>query len=703
MPRRPVLPRRPSEGPSLGLRRLLLLCGIAIACVGGVLYAEARIAPKVTLLVSEHGASWIRRQRPVSLGGWGATKEQVIFRKQFTTEATGRPHVVTVRAWWSFKMLWDGRPIFESDPSRESWKEPHDVVLPLVPVSGQHTLEFAVENTFGPSALLAYCDSLDLRTGLDWEEFHEKAGWQPVATVDQIELPEFSYRFESPARALASTLMWLGPLYLALCGGLIWIGRRQTDFSGMPGWFTASRCRWMVLAAWFLLAANNFMKLPAGLGYDLAGHVDYIRFIVDQAQLPDARNGIEMFQAPLFYVISAGFYRLLSRLVSGDTALLWLRWVSLLCGIAQVEICFRAGRVIFPGRDDLQALMVIVGGLLPMNLYMSQFVSNEPLSGALTAAVLLWGFQVCREPAIAERPRSQWWVGLILGLALLAKMSAVLLLPIVAVALLVTNRTRGLRAVLGALARCFGTAALISGWFYVRNWLRFRQPLVGGWDPVSGILWWQDPGYRTPRQMASFGQSLLHPIHAAFYSIWDGFYSTFWLDGNLSSMGSWESRPPWNQTLLLAAPWPALLLTAAMAVGWLRGLRGGDPSLRRSLRFAGTCLLLYLAAFTLLNLEVPVYSAEKASYTLGLTPVFAALCVAGLDLLPRQRLLRSALVAFVVCWAVLIYGTYFVASSDHDAANSAVAGVGASVTASAVPAAPVVPTEFASRSYSWPD
>jgi hypothetical protein len=688
MPRKSRFADRASEGPSFGLKRPLLLCGVAIACVGAVLYAEARIAPKVTLLVSEHGAAWIRRQRPVSLGGWGPTKEQVIFRKRLTARASSHPHVVTVRAWWSFKMSWDGRPIFESDPARESWKEAHEIGLPPIPAAGEHTVEIAVENTFGPSALLAFCDSLDLRTGPDWEEWHEKAGWQPVAAVDQVELPEFSRRFESPARALAATLWWLGPLFVALWGGLIWFGRGQTRFSGLPAWLTASRCRWIVLAAWFVLAANNFTKLPPGLGYDLSGHVDYIRFIVDRGQLPDARDGIEMFQAPLFYVIAAGLDRLLSAVVSSDMALLWLRWVPLLCGMAQVEICFRAGRLIFPARKDLQALMVVVGGLLPMNVYMSQFVSNEPLSGVLTAAVLLWGFQVCRQPAVAERPRSQWLAGLLLGLALLTKMSAALLVPIVAAVLVVANRGRGFRAVLAALARCFGTALLLSGWYYARNWMRFGQPLVGGWDPASGILWWQDPGFRTPRQMAAFGQSLFQPIHAAFYSIWNGFYSTFWLDGNLSSMGSWDSRPPWHQTLLLAAPWPALLLTAAIGAGWLRGLRSPDVSSRRPLQFAGTCLFLYLAAFALFCLEVPVYSAEKASYTLGLTPVFAALCVAGLDLLPRWRVLRSAAVAFVLSWAVLVYGTYFVWNIEDPADQSAVAQLRADITVPRGPAEP---------------
>jgi hypothetical protein len=62
----------------------------------------------------------------------------------------------------------------------------------------------------------------------------------------------------------------------------------------------------------------------------------------------------------------------------------------------------------------------------------------------------------------------------------------------------------------------------------------------------------------------------------------------------------------------------------------------------------------------MLCIEVPAYSQAKASYTLGLTPLYAICCVAGLDLLPRNAILRSAVAASVVCWSMLVYATYFV-------------------------------------------
>jgi hypothetical protein len=325
-----------------------------------------------------------------------------------------------------------------------------------------------------------------------------------------------------------------------------------------------------------------------------------------------------------------------------------------------VEICFRAGRCVFPDRDDLQALTLLVGGLLPMNVYMSQTLGNEPLCGMLSALILLWGWQALREPAAAHPSRRQWRLGILFGLDLLTKMSALLLAPIIAVVLAAVNRRRGLAGTLAAGARCFGAAVLVSGWYYVRNYVRFGKLLVGGWDPVRGILWWQDPGYRTPSQIVSFGRSLWQPIHAGFYSIADGFFASLWLDCNFSGLNDWETRSPWNMPLLLAAPWPALVLSVAIAAGMLRGIWCRDAGLRHALQLAGGSLLLYLAAFVLLWFEVPAFSQAKASYTLGLTPAYAILCVAGLDLLPSHRWIRSAMIAFVLCWSVLVYGTYFV-------------------------------------------
>jgi len=670
------------EVPHSRPRRFLVLAGIAVAGAALILFAENRLAsPDIKLLFPEGGAHWIRHRRPFKLVAWGPTQEVTFFRKRVMVPPPGGSHVLTVHALRTCMVFWDRQRIFVS-AKPEEWKNAHQIKIPQL-APGEHTIEIFVENTFGPAALLVYCDALDLRSGEDWEEHVFGEAWQPALSVDDVEPPDLSRqldspsrdrtetypstldfgplsrRLDSPIRALKSLVWWLGPVFLAAWGALYWINRRAAP-GGMPTWWSASLCRWIVLAAWFLLAANNFLKLPPDLGYDLPAHVDYIRFIADRGELPDAHDGWQMFQAPFFYAVSAALYRVLAMFVASSTAILWLRWLPLLCGAAQVEICFRAGRCVFPDREDLQSLTVLLGGLLPMNVYMSQALGNEPLCGVLSALILLWCWQVLVEPSAAQRSRWQWGIGLVFGLGLLTKVSALLLAPVIAVVLSVANRRRGFVGVLTACSRCFGAAAVVSGWYYGRNWLRFGKLFVGGWDPVRGLLWWQDPGYRTPWQMASFGRSLFQPIYAGFYSIWDGFFATLWLDSNLSGLDYWVTRPPWNLTLMLATVWPALLLSTAVAAGFLRGLRCRDAGLRHCLQLADASLLLYLAAFALLGLEVPAFSQAKASYTLGLTPAYAVLCVAGLDLLPQHRLLRSAKTAFVLCWSVLVYLTYFV-------------------------------------------
>jgi hypothetical protein len=646
-------PKAPRPWP----RRLLVLVGIAFASAGIILFAENKIAsPDVKFLVPEGGAQWIRHRRPFKLAAWGPTQEVVFFRKRVTIPPPGEPQLLTVRALRTCIVYCDRQRIFASIKPEE-WKQPHQITLQNF-APGEHTIEIFVENSFGPAALLVYCETLGLRSGEDWDEHVLGDDWQSALTVDDVEVPELSRRLDSPGRALALSLYWFGPLFLAVWGALIWTNR--AGIRGTPTWWTASRCRWIVLVAWFVLAANNFLKLPPNLGYDVPAHIDYIRFIADRGEIPDARDGLQMFQAPLYYAISALLYRALTTFISTSSAILWWRWLPLLCGAAQVEICFRAGRWVFPDRDDLQSLTVLLGGLLPMNLYMSQSLGNEPLCGVLSALILLWSWRALRDPSFARQPRWQWTLGLIFGLSLLTKVSVVLLAPLIAIVLGMTNRQRGLAGIFTAFARSFGTALIVSGWYYGRNWLLFGKLFVGGWDPSRGLLWWQDPGYRTPWQMASVGRSLFQPVHAGFYSIWDGFYATLWLDGNMCAVNTNESLPPWNYVFLLAAPWPALLLSATFAAGLLRGLRCRDDVLRHALQLAGGSLLLYLAAFALLALDVPAFSQAKASYTLGLTPAYAVLGVAGIDLLPANRLLRTAALAFVVCWSVLAYGAYLV-------------------------------------------
>lgn len=619
--------------------------------------------PEVRLLIPEHGARWIRLDQPFDLAGRGASQEIIYFRRQVDVSENPGSATLTLRAMRiCMNVTWDGKTIFTGSEIRDQWKRPHSVSLTPVLTPGRHELAVTVENINGPAALLAYCEELGILTGSDWESRAADTPWSPSRDVAETTLPKISRQFESPTQALRNRVAWLVPLFLTLWGIAAWSLRRFEKKS--LGESTTQRIpallRWMLIGGWLALAMNNFQKLPAEMGYDFAGHRAYIEYLLQKGKLPLASDGPQMFQSPLYYVLSAGLFRLLRLFVSDTTAWLGLRWIPLLCWLAQIEIIYRLGKLTFPRRPELQSCMLLFGGLLPMGISMSQVVGNEPLCAVLTSLVLLMCCRGLIDETYLRLSRRHWWLGVWLGLALLTKVSALLLIPLVCGVLFIESRRTGGFSVIAGLARCLTAATAIAGWFYFRNWIEFGKPFIGGWDPVTGIVWWQDSGYRTPEQMLTFGSALRSPIHAGFHSIWDGFYSTFWLDGILSGMGADGSRPPWQYSWMLACVWPGLILTVVLIIGLIRSLRRKDLVALKAWRLAAAALVIYLAAFTLLCLRVPAYSQAKASYTLGLTPAYALLFVAGFDCLPRHWLIRSASWAFLGSWVVLVIGAYVV-------------------------------------------
>jgi hypothetical protein len=59
------------------------------------------------------------------------------------------------------------------------------------------------------------------------------------------------------------------------------------------------------------------------------------------------------------------------------------------------------------------------------------------------------------------------------------------------------------------------------------------------------------------------------------------------------------------------------------------------------------------------SLKLPAYSTVKATYTLGVTPCYAVLAVAGFERMMRLPIQRAAVHAGIACWALASYLSYF--------------------------------------------
>lgn len=595
--------------------------------------------PSIPFLAPEAGASWIRFPDPFLFTGRPASQEVALFRTRFTVAGPSERAHLTVRAFKVVIVQVDRTTIVPagSDPNR--WKEPVEVEIGPGLAAGAHELQLAVLNANSHACVLAHSSKLGLKTGSGWEASRDGNAWAPASRVDEpVDLGR-----EDPA-VPGRTWAWIGLIFLSACAGSLLRSRGKLPALAC----TPVRVRWLLLAAWAVLAANDLPKIPLDQGFDHGAHMDYVRYLLERRRLPLANEGWEMYQAPLAYVLTA-----LLRLATSVESL--LRLLPLACGALQVEVAYRTLRRVFPDRQDLQCAGIWIAGLLPVNLYVSQVVSNEPLAAVTSAFVAFLCVRALRDPG-DERPLLEaLWIGLALGVALLSKMTAIVWVPLVGAALFV--RGRSLRSGLARTGVAWGIAALLSGWFYARNWIELGKPFVGNWDwKESNRIWWQDPGYRIPEHFLRFGRSLVQPVYAAVHGFWDAMYSTTWADGTLS--GAW-TPPPWNLGWMLAGVWLGLPITAAGFAAIVRPSERSGPS-RRAQRFAAVAVLAFWAVALAFYLRLPIYSCAKASYTLGLVPCYAILVAAGLAPLRQSPWSRALVDGWLVASGAGFFAAYFV-------------------------------------------
>jgi 4-amino-4-deoxy-L-arabinose transferase-like glycosyltransferase len=639
----------------------------ALLCVGALALIGFVRRPAHAFLVPAGGAEWIRQPRPFELTARGLATEAVSYRLRFELPAsqapTGEGTTLHVQALRSFRAFLNEREIGGAGAEASSWRHARSLDLAPHLKSGSNELLIVVHNDRGSPVLLAYASGLGIATGADWLAQAPDGTWKPASRVRAERRHAISYSFPSAWQGLrASWALLLAACVAGATGSLVgsrWLAPRAQVGSWRlrPG-----HVRWLVMAALALLGLHNLTRLDIAQGFDAIYHIDYIRTVAATWRAPLANESWQGFQPPLFYYVAAPPYLVIARLAGSEVpAVLAMRLLMLACGLGLVEAAYRAARSAFPERPDLQNVAVATGGFLPMSVYMSHYVSNEPFAALLTAALLVAVFHLLRDETL-DLARWGFRLGLLFGVALLAKVTVVLLLPALFVVLLRAARRRGAgpRAALDPLLRFALASGSVSGWYFVRNWITLGSPYVGGWDPSRGSAWNQDPGYRIPEDLLSFGGALSRPIYATFSGYWDGLYSTFWLDGFLGSC-AWEMvAPAWHYDAVVACALLALPLTAAGVVGALRSLRIPRNAGQEILLFSSAAVAVYLAAIFALFMSLPVFSTVKSTYTLGLAPCYGVLIAAGFERLPRHAAVRAVVAGYLAAWLAFVFRAYFI-------------------------------------------
>ncbi|HOC22490.1 MAG TPA: glycosyltransferase family 39 protein [Anaerolineae bacterium] len=257
------------------------------------------------------------------------------------------------------------------------------------------------------------------------------------------------------------------------------------------------------------------------------------------------------------------------------------RFFSVLLGVWAVALSWRLIRALFPARPRLALAVAATHAFTPMFVFISSSVNNDALVIPLSILALLLMVRMLKQES--DFPGAELRLGLAIGLAILSKESALALLPLAAATSLwatwqrLDRPARPTWACALAFAKSLLTwmipAALLAGWWYVRNARLYGDPLglnaflnvAGGrpFTPTLADLW----GERFSFMAAYWGNfgGLNVPMPRWIYHALNGVVVVAGLS-LLWCLLLWlrEEKPLWRRL------WPFYWqpLTAARALAW---------------------------------------------------------------------------------------------------------------------------------------
>lgn len=608
------------------MSRLQLAGALALVVLStGLLASRCALDPAVPFLVEDESAPWIGYPLPpvgVSTVARRDALPVTVFTRRIVAPAAGEARL-RLRALRHWEAYLNGERL-GSSPEGGHWREYQ--TLPLHLRAGANELRVEVVNPTGPGLLSLAVEGLPEPLVSD-ERFRVTSRGFPRRAAVPIRgdaINPSTFAMPTPGEGFAARPAT--PLAGFALGVLLFLGLRslRSRRLGAAAWAWLPA---LVAVPWLGFLATA-LEIPLDVGFDARHHVAYVEYLLEHRALPLASDGWSMFHPPLYYVPTALLVALQRTLApAADTLLAW-KLVGWAAGLGTALLCAALARRLF-GASREAALAAGFAALLPMNVYISSYVTNESLTATACTAVVL--ATVALLLARGTRPRDvALWAGLV-ALAVLAKYTAWIVAAVAGFFLLV-KWLRVEAAPPAALARrVAGASAVVlalAGWFYLRNLLHFGSPFPLNTDlPGATQAWWQQPGYYTPAFFLHIGSVLAHPFLAGFHGAWDSFYSTLWGDGQLAGQALANRRHPywdWNRMAvgyLLALP-ASLALLAGAARSLRTALLDADAHRRAAHSFLLTLAWVLLLAVLFMTLRQPDYGPAKAFYALaGIGPL----------------------------------------------------------------------------------
>jgi tetratricopeptide (TPR) repeat protein len=645
----------------------------------------------ISFLAHHAPAEWIIYPKPpaAQIQGRTAVAEapelMTTFRRGFELGGVPPSARLVVRACRRVVVAINGQYV-ELPAPVPNWKAAIELEVARYLKPGTNDIRVSTFNPLGPPALWLDIEHLGIASDASWEASCEGAVWQQAALASAPQTVARSSLFYGEETIAALSKCWRQILLFTIVAGLLvgasmfWFGHKhELENSKRWGWICdpAREFLALLICLWLFLFLHNLSLLPRGVGYDRDGHWEYISFIQQHGALPFPEQGWEMHQPPLFYWLAATLLNLTHHSAATFDALVAIRVLSLAIGLIHLVALFISLRLLFPGQPARQIVGLAVGGFMPMQLCLAHYVTNETLAACLMSVTIMFVlalFRAKENEDASEGPSGSparnarvlcGLIGLSLGLALLTKVTAFILLPLVVLALILwgLGKQRSPLQLFLAPGIALGVAALTCGWHYARVW-RHSGKLFPGDPSFHG---WLDPGVLTGKFFTRFGHSLFAPFFSGFSSFGDGLYSTMWGDGMWGGSPVALYRPPWNYELMAVGFLLALLPTALIFAGFVRALVKAvrETDVRWFFLVAlGGALLLGILRQTLLS---PTFAVVKSFYALGGLVVLSALAGSAWGFLQgRARMVVWTVSSALALWCIVAYASFWVLPGSAD-------------------------------------
>jgi Flp pilus assembly protein TadD len=653
-------------------RRLTLavLLGVPLAASVGLGWF-AWHSPSSRFLPPAKGAEWIAYPMPPwILGIVGKCDRRGVFRRSVELPAAPASARLHICAFKNCTVRVNDQAI--ELPAAMQWNDVRDCVIGSLLQSGTNEIEVVVVNDIGPPALWFLLEAPDWSVASDeqWTVSQDGATARSAHIAGEP-LPirrgngaEGGDKTLESLRARWPTLLVFAAIAATVLVAANFIARRQRPlraFGRDVSPLTIGLCASVVL--WIVLFIHNTFQAPSfACGFDAPYHIMYIQYILDHGTLPLADEGWELHHPPLYYTVAAVLLRIsgLSTVDAGANTV--FRFLGLATGLAQLALVAGCMRLLFPGQTRRQLAGLALAAFLPANLYTGLYVTNESFVTVLGTAAIYLCLRVLRDDR--PSPARHALLGLCLGGALLSKVTALVVVGVVLIVLtgrLLVRKERDPSVWLRSVGVTLLVTVLVSGWHFVRVWSHFGTPLVGNYDPSSGLWWWQQPGLGTAGYLYRFGRCLTDPYFSAFNGLPDGLYSTFWGDGLCGGVGAWRQRPPWNYDLMAVGILLALLPTVAVALGLVLALVHflRRPNADWYLLFGIVGGLAIAVLYQMMR--YPYYGHARASYLLTCLVTICALGALGFDFLARLGRAPATVLAVVLgTWALTGYTSFWI-------------------------------------------